>query len=89
MVDLCWLGPLGLPPGLPGATPEYRNYWRDGISMLAGVTGATSGPTWGYLLLLEFLGIWYIYTGWGYWGYLWGYLGQPLITGIPGDMVYL
>jgi hypothetical protein len=40
---LWWLGLLGLPLGLPGAT------WVTNSSMLAGATGATSGATWGYL----------------------------------------
>jgi hypothetical protein len=25
-----------------------------------------------------------MYAGWGCWGYLWGYLGLPLIIGILG-----
>jgi hypothetical protein len=49
MVYLCWLGLLGLPLGLPGATSDYRNSWGYSISMLAAATGATSGATWGYL----------------------------------------
>jgi hypothetical protein len=52
------------------------------------LTGATSGATWGYLIL----GIMDIYAGWGYWGYLWGYLGLLAATSEnrnPADHGYL